>query len=727
MFGGEAATVAAPGGLEHALILGLAIVRPRYAYHPAQQLTHAEQDQVHFWRCLGLQRKHLWFFKSEFVSPFGQAVARGDFITATRSSKIYRVVDDTDSREQLKQLATRALPADMLLQALQDYCLCFTLPYAFAHLLIQGRWDSFAVPSPYSPHPFKAPPGVRDGFNDGVHDAVTEFFRQSVETLPQHLGWYSEERFASRSMTPLAAELRRVALASPQHSASLSVWIARLENAADDINVLTTAARRPMEDLIQYMLLSDMLKSSANLHEVIERSVRIALPPSIGTEVLEAFAAKKLQVPDKGQVSRARMTLDCVLMMWLRCRHHDQGTYARYIGWDSSPQYGRDYVLAYCRSIKCEDLPQMLLDAHSLNRMWHVDGEPVPHNHEVYDDERRAKREKQLMARIQAGIEVHTLPAVCVGFGSCSFAHKFRALCHAGRLEHFTDESFVKWVGEIATGMGDYGVERLLSKVKPHRISEILPYFQFTADQDIHAVMEHVLQEDSSQPNPEQQNMVFEEDAVVELMADDEAMGEARPPSEVFEEHVPDDAGAEWSGRQEVPDAVFQEAPPEAMVDYSEMLDAPALHHIIDNAAEGLDAVMGSFKDNVHSASMLCKIIRRRGHRTKLLERCFNSELGQQYHSYLKNFKGHIFRGRWGTISFGVGELVKVEWIMRWGWGRERFLGDDGDQQKASLSRWLRPLSMSGVWHRGRVLELVVASLFSRHDFHMVSIRYSGC
>ena len=287
----------------------------------------------------------------------------------------------------------------------------------------------------------------------------------------------------------------------------------------------------------------------------------------------------------------------------------------------------------------------MLLNAHSLNRIWHVDGEPVTHDHEVYDDERRAKREReqQLMARIQAGMEVHTLPAVCIGFGSCSFAHKFRALCHAGRLEHFTDESFAKWVGEIATGMGDYGVERLLSKVKPHPISEILPFFQFTTDQDIHAVMEHVPGEDSAQPKPEQQSMVFE-DAVAEMMADDEAMDEVRPPSEVFEEYGRDNSGSEWSDgdedRQEAPDAVFQDAPLEAMVDFSEMLDGPALHHIIDNAAEGLDTVMGSFKENVHSASMICKIIRRRGHRTRLLERCFNSELGQQYHKYLNNFRG---------------------------------------------------------------------------------------
>ena len=76
----------------------------------------------------------------------------------------------------------------------------------------------------------------------------------------------------------------------------------------------------------------------------------------------------------------------------------------------------------------------MLTDADGLYRVWHVDGESVPHDHEVYDDESRLKREKKLMARIRAGIDVRKLPAVCVRFGSCSFAHQVPILAPCGSL-----------------------------------------------------------------------------------------------------------------------------------------------------------------------------------------------------------------------------------------------------------------------------------------------------
>ena len=167
------------------------------------------------------------------------------------------------------------------------------------------------------------------------------------------------------------------------------------------------------------------------------------------------------------------------------------------------------------------------------------------------------------MARIREAIKARALPAVCVGFGSCTFAHKFRALCHTARLEHFSNASLSKWSRELVSSMSDYGVERMLPRVKPVALSQVLPYFEDAADQDVQDVM--------SGAYPQLQQLA---------QAHDQA-----DPAMNFEDV--DDAASPCEAELPMPEAAFEATPAEAQFDVTAMLDVPALHHLVDNAIEG--------------------------------------------------------------------------------------------------------------------------------------------
>ena len=119
----------------------------------------------------------------------------------------------------------------------------------------------------------------------------------------------------------------------------------------------------------------------------------------------------------------------------------------------------------------------------------------------------------------------------------------------------------------------------------------------------------------------------------------------------------------------------FEDAPDNgAYVDFSSTLGATGIHHVIDNATDGLKDVISDFADNVHKATEFCRLLRRRDTRFKLLERCFNSPLGRNFHELLRSFRGWIHQGRWGTLAFSAPEILRIKNAFRWGWSKAVYL-----------------------------------------------------
>ena len=93
--------------------------------------------------------------------------------------------------------------------------------------------------------------------------------------------------------------------------------------------------------------------------------------------ITEQARTAMIKTPDKGQVSRARFTMDTVLCLLRRLTTHrvsqtspDELLYAIWIAWDSSPQFGRDYLVLVVRRALRAHLATMLRHAYKLKLLW---------------------------------------------------------------------------------------------------------------------------------------------------------------------------------------------------------------------------------------------------------------------------------------------------------------------------------------------------------------------
>ena len=101
------------------------------------------------------------------------------------------------------------------------------------------------------------------------------------------------------------------------------------------------------------MLLSTHLRDCGDLRKVVLDACKIVLLASIFSSV-RGFVDDSLKIPSKGDLSRARLYIDVMHMLWWRCfnfQAHREG-YVKYLAWDSSPQFGRDYENIILSSVR---------------------------------------------------------------------------------------------------------------------------------------------------------------------------------------------------------------------------------------------------------------------------------------------------------------------------------------------------------------------------------------
>eukprot|EP00973_Karenia_brevis_P013997 1899487-Karenia_brevis.AAC.1 len=83
---------------------------------------------------------------------------------------------------------------------------------------------------------------------------------------------------------------------------------------------------------------------------------------------------------------------------------------------------------------------------------------------------------------------------------------------------------------------------------------------------------------------------------------------------------------------------------------------------------------------------VLCKFLRRQS--KKLCSRCFNTEVGRQFHADFEHFKGKVVPGRWDSIAHGIHCLLKVEAALRWGWNLDLFSQGSVAQRQDDDEQW---------------------------------------
>ena len=349
-------------------------------------------------------------------------------------------------------------------------------------------------------------------------------------------------------------------------------------------------------------------------------------------------------MPEKSAISRFRLTLDVSLMLAQRVRHWNafqaQQRCVRFLTWDSSPQFHKDYELALVESFQVAGLRDVIIYARRMSTTVQNDmAELIESNPDVcnphFDD----------MAKVASLCQRHRLPSVCIGFGASSFPSKLGALCHAMRLEQFTASMLEIYIKEFKVVLSDDGTERLLNNLMPTPLQNIIPFFEDTPAEDIKTICRRV------------SNLGMEQ------VAGDDLVGE--------------DPGFDLAGVQ---DDFADVAEP--MADFTGSLGFSGVHHIIDNATKGLKDILDDWDDNIAKTKAVCKLLRDEGMRDKLLERCFSGPVARHMHPELKSFKGWVHEGRWGTIAFSMPELIRVHRTLTWGWDTLTFLrGDDADEE----------------------------------------------
>eukprot|EP00974_Lingulodinium_polyedra_P015577 1508324-Lingulodinium_polyedra.AAC.1 len=101
----------------------------------------------------------------------------------------------------------------------------------------------------------------------------------------------------------LAQILRQVALKSPEHVEALAPWIARLQNTSDaDAQASMYQTRRPFQELIRLVMLSDQLRSAGNLKQAVVQACEAVLPGPWYEHVRTFLQKSQLGLPDAGQI-----------------------------------------------------------------------------------------------------------------------------------------------------------------------------------------------------------------------------------------------------------------------------------------------------------------------------------------------------------------------------------------------------------------------------------------
>ena len=95
--------------------------------------------------------------------------------------------------------------------------------------------------------------------------------------------------------------------------------------------------------------------------------------------------------------------------------------------------------------------------------------------------------------------------------------------------------------------------------------------------------------------------------------------------------------------------------------------------HIIHNSTVDFGHSMPRFSEVVNQLSHLCKFLRKRDTKQRLLEACFQDAVGRHLQAELRAFSAKLHTGRWGSIAECVRQVLEVESSLRYGWDLAKY------------------------------------------------------
>ena len=669
-------------------VYGAVDASPAFIYNHAVPLGSLDREQYWQWRSLGIPGEEQWFFRFRACANLPEPVPAAEYITK-RFTRVFAALRNETVEELCSMMP--GLPDWLNADMGAELHFAVLIPEPFAVFCMNQLLEYVVVPAIRTHGCWWR---AQKWLVSMMNPEILHVFEASRRPNPVGLA-----AFSLNSCHHLANNLRSMMQSGVLDQEALFRWLWQLQERDDALHVLGHPDKLAVfAQVVDMVMLADKLRDAGNLAEVIQRVLRVVFPPDLN-EMVASFTArvKKLH---KSQISRAHLTLDVAFMLHKRVENLQCPSKVRYLMWDSSPQFGRDYQMSLVQEIRKEDLPLVLRGFRTLmDAGGAAAGAGALQAAELLENEEAFANMKASMDMLHEKVTVHALPAVLIGFGAASFSHKLWALLHSIRLETFTEREMCDWARSVLTVASDYGVERLLASLASVNAQDVAGWFQDTSAEDMRLLSGGPEPEAEARhvgPNRQQgDEPAFEE-------ADEQAAVQVPPL------HV----GAILE------DEAFEEPQPPLEVKFERMLGIPGLHHIIDNATKGLADVMQRYKDYVFLAQQVCKLLRRRDTRPKLLQRCFSQGMGLVFAEDIKKFEGWINTGRWGTVAFSVPELLKVKQALQWGWDEEVFLRGAGEESRRATGELAQQVSSAvnnPVWWAWLGMLEIVCTLIRRH------------
>ena len=652
-------------------VLGLLRLRAVGVCDVSRPLTSATRHQLAYYRAHKVPIDQLWSFSVESASRLRTPI-RADLCCTRRAGKCFDLLATDMTRELQADLEPPAHDASPRL--------CCVVPRAFANLILHGHWKDLLLPSPWAPGHW----GMSSRFKNhpacqclrALHlSAVAPVVLEPLRAAPAfHMGMAVD--FAN----DLRALIQHNDL-PPDAMDTLLSWICRFHVAMEVQDVREYPRLSSPEErcagLVRLLQVSDLLRSDESLPSVIHRCCAAVLSPpllaSMQAEIKGASASA-------ASIRRFRLSMDIGFMMFHRCCNHRGRSrhgpkVCRFLLWDSSPQFHRDYELAVSETLLLPTSNALHEAVLSLGCHWRTrcdalarDGQQGLQG-ELHVEKDEIVEDAANMDRVREAMTSHSLPATLVGFGAATFAHKLHSLLHAIRLEEFDDMGVQAWVEELFSTCSDAGVESALPSAAAVQVGDFCPDFRDTAEVHRAKVLELVSPMPWQQPVPD---LGLDRPLAHPRVVEPAEVFEEAPGPEDHDEGVP--AAPPGPGVES-----FEEAPLRPTANFKHVFGVKGLHHLTHNATMTLQ-LMPTYARWLPGASNICKLVGRLDLRTKMIQRCYHSDMGRAVANAFAHFSGHIHPGRWATLAYSVPQLIAIQHALCWGWDLQTFLGTDHEE-----------------------------------------------
>ena len=685
-----------PLGLTGSHILGAIDAAVGFAYSHSARLSELDREQYWYWRSMGVPASELWCFRVQHAAELPEPLDATHYIPK-RFSRVYTVLKHESAREVALQydvvpdwIASELCQLDGEEDGMHLGLLC---PERIVQLCLKHAFDFLLLPAPHSKGWWSPPRWLYRRFNPDLREVFEAGRAEHVQPdVDEFRG------FSLQDCGQLAEDLRFcLDTGLPGHERILAQWIGHLQEREDSLQVYAKSDRLAVYvQLIELVMLAERLRNTSQLHEVMQRSLRIVLPQDLH-EMADTMLQSRVQKLDKGRISRAHLTLDVGYMLYSRICNETVPEKVRYLMWDSSPQFGRDYQMCLLQEVDSSHLSDVCLSFCKMSQLWHAEEEID------LTDKGLLQQDADYMKSLRSKIRIHALPTVLIGFGAASFGHKLSALLHSARLEVFTNADLKRWCESLVSVASDYGVERRLADVRDLPADEVACWFEDTSREDI----ELLVSGPHHETRPEQR-------VAQAIPQDDDPAFE--DPGQALQ--VVDVGAVANDGNEDF------DVPEPLPLSFDHLLSVPGLLHVIDNATKGLSEVMEQYHTNIGLAQQVCRLLRKRDTKPKLMQRCFSRGLGPQLAPDIHKFEGWIHPGRWGTVAFSIPELLKVKQALVTCWDENVYLqGNDAqaeESQRRAAAELARDVSVAvhdpSWWGWLSMLE-VVCSLLRKHMF----------